>query len=143
MSEHFQNVVLQNQNINEELPVFKSVIERFENRAMRLLNCCVKDMAECCICDPYIEHDRTGSARWLSLLAAARERNAELYVRLLILRGSGTVLNPNTQWGYVLVPVIGPNGWMSQEEFDRYKECLKPYINELIALLRWLNYAKE
>lgn len=147
MSEHFQNISLPNnnrsQNINAELPIFRSLVERFENRAISSLNYCAQDMAECCIYDPYIQYDPAGTALWLRLLAEAREKSKDFYVRLVVMRGGGTRLQPHDKWGYVIVPVIGHNGWLDQAEFDKYKEYLKPYINELIVLLRWLSYVKE
>lgn len=147
MQEHFQNIILPNdnhsQNINSELPIFRALVERFENRAISSLNYCAQDMAECCIYDPYIQYDPTGTALWLRLLAEAREKSKDFYVRLVIIRGGGTKLQAHDKWGYVIVPVIGHNGWMDQVEFDKYKEYLKPYINDLIVLLRWLSYVKE
>lgn len=147
MSGHFQGVILSDenkfQNIEEQLPIFRSLVERFENRAISGMNYCAQDMAECCIYDPYVQHDPAGTPLWLRLLAEARERSKDFYVRLLVIRGGGTRLQANEQWGYVVVPVFGANGWMNQAEFDKYKQYLSPYMNDLIVLLRWLSYIKE
>ena len=55
--------------------------------------------------DPYAEQDPTGVDLWLKLLCEARDVSLEFYAVLNYLRGTGTLLQKDSKFGYRLIPV--------------------------------------
>lgn len=75
---------------------------------------------------------------WLELFVAADKINPDLAHRLMYLRNTGCKLQENEKFGYVIVPVISKKAWASRELYDQEKQCLIPYREEIIGLLRGL-----
>lgn len=123
----------------ENLSPQMQLLERIERRAMAVVeerHPYVRDLAgrNPVIIDPYVNESPQDSQDWLDLFIVA-QKNRELYARLFYLRGAGTRLVRNRQWGYVFQPVIGVNGWKSMEEYNQEKQCLNMYRDEVVALL--------
>jgi len=81
------------------------------------------------------------SPLWIDLITFAAFQSKELAEMLQYLRGTGCVLVPHPSFGYIIKPVIGDNGWHSQEEYDREKICLNQYSEVLMILLKRLKPA--
>lgn len=68
------------------------------------------------------------------------QQHGELYYILYWLRDVGTVLEKDAKFNYKLVPIIGAYGldycWSSQEEYDKEKQALLPYMKQLLECLR-------
>jgi len=118
------------------------MIERVEKRALDVVNekyPYMRNMTGTVIIDPYANYSPEDHNFWLNLLQMAENKNRELYARLFYLRGVGTKLIPNKQWGFVFQPVIGPNGWNSIDQYNQEKTCLNDYGDQVIELLRLLS----
>lgn len=104
---------------------------------MEVVDPTLREMAGRILIDPYRDQSPGDSSVWLELFIAT-EKNRELYARLFFIRGGGTKLFRNQQWGFIFQPVIGPSSWMSVEEYNREKQCLDGYRDEMIDLLKSL-----
>lgn len=96
---------------------------------------------ETVIRDPYVFlHNDTpeDSDLWLSLLAKAHESNFELFAILDYLRGTGVKLVKSPKHNYRLEPIIGEDAWISLEQYQKEKQYLLPYTDELARLLKEL-----
>lgn len=87
------------------------------------------------ITDPYRELHPEDSEKWLRLLAIASNTNGELYAVLRYLRETGTILRPHPKFRWKLVPVVGPDGWQSYEEYRCEAVYLKPWQDVLVDIL--------
>ncbi len=117
------------------------MIERVEKQALDIINekyPYMRGMTGTVIIDPYANYSPEDHIQWLTLLQMAEAKNRELYARLFFLRGAGTKLVPNHQWGFIFQPVIGLNGWDSLEQYNQEKTCLSDYSQVVIELLREL-----
>lgn len=139
---------IQNQknNIAQNFSIHISLLERVEQRALEVVQNKYPYMMDMIgnnpiIIDPYANYSPGDSPIWNEIFIKVQE-NRELYARLFFIRGAGTVLVKNPRWGYILQPVIGCNGWTSQEQYDQEKQCLNEYSSEVIGLLKNLS-AKE
>lgn len=141
---YFDQVTPPNQNLSPVIDKFTRInqmIERVEKRALDVVNekyPYMRDMAGTVILDPYADHSPDDHVQWLTLLQMAEYKNRELYARLFYLRGCGTQLIPNQQWGFIFQPVIGVNGWDSLEQYNQEKTCLNDYGQQVIELLNLL-----
>ncbi|MBR6636320.1 MAG: hypothetical protein IKK97_02600 [Phascolarctobacterium sp.] len=88
--------------------------------------------------DPYAEQDPAGVDLWLKLLCEARDVSLEFYAVLNYLRGTGTLLQKDSKFGYRLVPVINENAWHSVEEYNHEKQYLQKWLPQLVQILRGL-----
>lgn len=86
-------------------------------------------------CDEYGGYD---SDLWIELFVLAGDISEDFARRLMYLRKTGCRLQKHEKFGYVIVPVIGKDGWESKEQYDREKQCLAPYRNDLIYILQIL-----
>jgi hypothetical protein len=87
---------------------------------------------------PYSPWD---SSLWLELFIIADEVNHEFTVRLEWLRAVGANLMLDPQFGFRIMPIIDPtgtNGWNSQQHFEKERECLDPYYNQVVEALKEL-----
>jgi len=64
--------------------------------------------------------------------------NQDFADRLIYIHESGSNLIDNDKGNFIIVPVIGENGWESQKQYDKEKLCLMPYKNKLIVALKRL-----
>ena len=88
--------------------------------------------------DPGAEISPGDTHLWLILLREAKSLDIELWSKLAYLRGAGCRLEQGTK-GYVIRPIIdaeGKRGWTSVEEYDREKQCLEPYRQDVVRLLK-------
>ncbi|SDD89167.1 hypothetical protein [Sporomusa acidovorans] len=125
----------------DKFTLINQMIERVEKRALDIVNekyPYMRDMTGTVIIDPYADYSPEDHVFWLKLLQMAESRSRELYARLFYLRGVGTKLIPNKQWGFVFQPVIGPNGWNNIEQYNQEKTCLNDYGNQVIELLKFI-----
>ncbi|MCX7779623.1 MAG: hypothetical protein N2491_01755 [Negativicutes bacterium] len=89
---------------------------------------------------PYSPAD---SHLWLELfiIADTVTPNKQLFERLDYIRRVGANLVRDDQFGFVVKPIIDPQGfrgWMSQEQYDIEKQCLNDFTDVLIMCLREL-----
>lgn len=133
---------LNNQNLPlDRFALTQQLIERVEKRAMDVINekyPYMRELTNVVIIDPYANYSPDDHDLWLTLLQMAEGKNRELYARLFYLRGTGTKLVSNPQWGFVFQPVIGDDGWSSMEQYNQEKTCLNNYGQQVIELLRLL-----
>lgn len=87
------------------------------------------------ITDPYRELHPEDSEKWLRLLAVASSINSEFYAVLRYLRETGTIMRPHPKFRWKLVPVVGPNGWQSYQEYQREAAHLKLWQDKLVEIL--------
>jgi len=80
----------------------------------------------------------TDSQLWLELFVRADKINPDLSQRLMYLRNVGCRLQEDVKFGFVIVPVVGKDGWESRAKYDEEKQCLVPYRMEVIRLLKGL-----
>ena len=114
----------------------RNMMARIEHRAMRSIRKNnFGEFASAAIIDPYAEYHPSDSMLWLELLSEARKISEDIYQRLFYVRGGGTVLVPNPQFGFIFKPVIGEYGWQSQEFYDNEKQCLNEHGKEIMNLL--------
>ena len=142
----FENVKTQQQQNNLQSEPYtgyisdlRNMMARVEHRAMRMIR--KNDFGEfagAAIIDPYAEYHPSDSMLWLELMSEARKINEDIYQRLFYVRGGGTVLVANPQFGFIFKPVIGDYGWQSQEFYDNEKQCLNQYAKEIMSLLATL-----
>ena len=71
--------------------------------------------------------------QWADTVAGERFAGMLQYIR-----NTGAVLVPNDRYGYIIKPVIGTQGWMSMEEYERERQPLIQYGEALIRLLKIL-----
>lgn len=120
----------------------RGLIERILKRTyMALAHPGEIDMGEAVLVDGYAARSPEDSDLWLTLIFKADEISNEFAARLYFIRAGGTRLVPDERWGYVMVPVITDGtvvGWDSREQYERERECLMIYKDELVKLLRWL-----
>lgn len=96
----------------------------------------ISELAESDWHDKYGQLSPVDSDLWLNLIVMAdREYDKSLALRLLDIRNRGSVLIPHDKYGYAIRPVIGPNGWMSAQEYDRARGPLLRYEHAIILML--------
>lgn len=86
-------------------------------------------------CDEYGGYD---SDLWIELFILAGDISEDFARRLIYLRKAGCRLQKHKKFGYVIVPVIGKEGWESKEIYDNEKQCLFPYREDLIVIFKIL-----
>ena len=69
------------------------------------------------------------------VLSMARDLNYELYVVLMYIRGTGTLLRPARKWGYVLQPIYHAGNWESAAQYDEARGYLSGYSDLLVKIL--------
>lgn len=82
--------------------------------------------------DNYAEYSPEDSELWLKLFEHA---NSDLRACLMHCRNTGAKLIPDQNYGYIIQPVIGLNGWTSQDEYNQERKILMKWKNEIIKLL--------
>lgn len=89
--------------------------------------------------DDYYKYSPNDSNLWLKMFELA-EKNypGELYSILMYVRNTGAVLIQNDEYGYIIRPVIGVNGWANQAEYEQERGCMAKYTQEILALLKML-----
>ena len=144
----FENIKQQN-GLKTELYAgyvqdLRNIMARIEHRAMRSIRKNnFGEFAGAAIIDPYAEYHPSDSMLWLELLSEARKINEDIYQRLFYVRGGGTVLVPNPQFGFIFKPVIGEYGWQSQEFYDNEKQCLNEHVKEIMAIISELSEVSQ
>lgn len=78
------------------------------------------------------------SELWLNLFILADKTNPELAAVLMYLRNTGCVLIPNREYGYIIRPVIGEDGWESEAVYNQEKGYLKQHYKIVVGLLKEL-----
>lgn len=144
----FENIKQQN-GLKTELYAgyvqdLRNMMARIEHRVMRSIR--KNDFGEfagAIIIDPYAEYHPSDSMLWLELLSEARKISEDIYQRLFYVRGGGTVLMPNPQFGFIFKPVIGEYGWQSQEFYDNEKQCLNEHGKEIMAIISELSEVSQ
>jgi hypothetical protein len=128
--------------VQKEITPFQELLQRIEKRAMDVV--CEKQPAvaelagsNLIIIDPYGDYSPEDTTLWMDIFIKTYQ-NREFYARLFYIRGGGTKLVVNQRWGYIFQPVIGFNGWSSQEEYNLEKQCLNDYRDDVIKILREL-----
>ena len=80
------------------------------------------------------------SELWQKLFAWADTVAGERFAGMLqYIRNTGAVLIESDRYGYIIKPVIGSQGWMSQEEYERERLPLLEYSEALVRLLKILS----
>lgn len=103
---------------------------------IRTVETIIQELAECDWHDIYGNLSPGDSDLWLQLIEITeREWGNELAKQLLSIRNHGSVLVPSEKYGYMIRPVIGPNGWMSQQDYDRARHPLLRYEHAMILML--------
>jgi len=85
--------------------------------------------------DNYYQHSPNDSDLWLLLFERAETINNDLLSALMMIRNTGAQLIANKQFGHIIQPVIGKNGWTSRAEYDRERQVLNRYRSDVIKLL--------
>lgn len=80
---------------------------------------------------------------WAWLLLEAAILDDDLATILCVLRGNGCELVKDDTYGYVIRPIIGGHGWDSIEQYNKTKEPLNDYVDQLLPLLRRLREAEQ
>lgn len=80
------------------------------------------------------------SELWMKLFVRAEKIDRELCSILMYVRNTGAKLIRSREYGYVIRPVIGVDGFSTQEEYEHERECLNPYRDEIIKLLQELKW---
>lgn len=79
------------------------------------------------------------SELWQKLFVWADTVAGERFAGMLqYIRNTGAVLIESDRYGYIIKPVIGSQGWMSQEEYERERLPLLEYSEALVRLLKIL-----
>lgn len=74
---------------------------------------------------------------WLELFIRADKINPDLAQRLMYLRNVGCRLHESDKFGYAIMPI--DDFWeQSGSKYEEEKQCLVPYREEIIRLLRGL-----
>lgn len=74
---------------------------------------------------------------WLELFMRADKLNPDLAQRLMYLRNVGCRLSESDKFGYVIMPI--EDYWeQSGSVYEEEKQCLVPYREDIIRLLRGL-----
>ena len=142
---HFAGVQTSLFEDNQRAPIVTNerpqaeLLKTVQDRAFSTLDRNLRTMAgksENVFVDPYGSYSPDDSALWLKLFTMAGDN--ELVAMLSFLRGVGTKLVPDKRWGHVIAPVIGADGWVSRDEYDREKVCLNAYRGRVVELLKEL-----
>lgn len=133
-----QNVINNQNTMNK----FVQLLQKIEKRAMDVVNEKYPYMIDLVgnnpiIIDPYANYSPDDTKIWMEIFTTIHE-NRELYSRLFFIRGGGTKLIRNQQWGFILQPIINENGWENMEQYNREKQCLNDYKDEIVELLQRL-----
>ena len=115
---------------------FKEILNEMEHPQFDLLRRDpeIKNLVE--RLDDYEKKHPEDSNLWVWLFLHAAFVNSELADVLCFLRGRGCVLIPDDRFGYVIRPIIGKDGFKSQEEYNQIKEPLADYGESLVKLLK-------
>lgn len=112
------------------------VINQIPIPTIQTVETIIKELAECDWRDTYGKLSPGDSDLWLQLIKITeQEWGNELARRLLHLRNHGSVLVPSEKYGYMIRPVIGPGGWMSQQEYERATAPITQYQSAVGILL--------
>lgn len=133
-----QNVINNQNTMNK----FVQLLQKIEKRAMDVVNEKYPYMIDLVgnnpiIIDPYANYSPDDTKIWMEIFTTIHE-NRELYSKLFFIRGGGTKLIRNQQWGIILQPIINENGWENMEQYNREKQCLNDYKDEIVELLQRL-----
>ncbi len=131
-----QNVIDAQNTMN----VFAQLLQKIEKRAMDVVNEKYPYMIDLVgnnpiIIDPYANYSPDDTKIWMEIFTIVHD-NRELYSRLFFIRGGGTRLIRNQQWGFILQPIISPDGWESIEQYNHEKQCLNDYKDDVVQLLK-------
>lgn len=116
------------------------MVRACEMNARRTLSPTLQKMASDIIVDPYGASDWKC---WTELLDLARKRNREMFEDLFLLRGCGTMITENHEygvcrfgWPYNFSPVIGYATWPDTNTFQWYmQEFWERWGDEMYSLL--------
>lgn len=79
------------------------------------------------------------SKLWLELyILADIAKGEELCAMLAFVRNTGAILIKNDLYGYIIQPVIGPNGWESREHYEKERVCMSRFKEDIIDILKKL-----
>lgn len=114
------------------------LIKNCEMCAKRTLNPELQKMAQNVIIDPW--PDQKDWKEWIELLSKAMQVDLGLYSYLFLVRGCGTNLVENIQygltgqgWPYIFKPTISPELWPSKELFNEtMKDLFTKYGNQAL-----------
>ena len=114
------------------------LIKNCEMCAKRTLNPELQKMAKNVIIDPW--PDQKDWKEWIELLSKAMQVDLGLYSYLFLVRGCGTNLVENIQygltgqgWPYIFKPTISPELWPSKELFNEtMKDLFTKYGNQAL-----------
>lgn len=130
-------------------PTRADVLRRIEHQAMRRIHAnmpVLAEMADIVFEDPGADISPEDSELWLTLFTWAREIDVDFYARLFYVRGGGARLVEHEKFGYIIQPIIDPEGkkgWPTREFYDQEKQCLNPFAGAVTTLLqnlrRWKN----
>lgn len=85
--------------------------------------------------DDYREYSPSDHRLWMELFIQSEKIDRNLTSILMYVRNTGAKLIRNSEYGYIIRPVIGQDGWTSKEEYERERQCMTPYKNEIVKLL--------
>lgn len=93
------------------------------------------------ITDRYEEKHPEDHDLWIELLSMAAADSDLLYGCLEYLRAVGTILVPDSKFGYRMRPVISDTTWCSEAQYKKEALFLMPYKSKLVEfflkLKRW------
>lgn len=92
------------------------------------------------------EYSPNDSWLWLEFFIITDKCNRELAKQLEIIRATGAIFVIDNQYGFVIQPVIDPEGkkgWTCMEQYNAERKYLMPYSNILIESLKQLRFFYE
>ena len=85
------------------------------------------------------EYSPSDSELWMRLfMYADREIGQDAATMLELIRNTGAVLQPSQQYGYIIRPIIGAQGWSSMEEYEQERSPLLKHQIDVIRILKRL-----
>lgn len=135
-------------NVPEKKEVVKNPIDKIYNSTAKEMKSIVEnqpvlaEMTNSIYSDLGAELSPGDSHLWLQLFIDADEVHPELTAMLMYIRGTGAVLVPSMKFGYVIKPILGENAWATIDQYNLEKQCLSPFREELLKLLKNLNKRK-
>jgi len=91
------------------------------------------------IVDQY-EYPTNDSALWLELFIIVSRTNMECVAILQFIRKTGALLIADNKCGYRIIPIIGPAGWESQDQYNAERNALIPHMELISHALKELKY---
>lgn len=91
------------------------------------------------IVDRY-EYPTNDSALWLELFIIVSRTSMECVAILEYIRKTGALLTPDDKCGYRIQPIIGPQGWASQDQYNQERNALIPHMDLIKQAMLELKY---